>query len=797
MVISFEKCVARPSQNGKVYLLTEHLDKVADGWSQSHEGHLKVLYQLGGYSHDVGKGQYRWQQYVNNSQSKRGEGPPHAPLGSFIFAYLAQIYFQVNGINEREYFDYVARITRDIDDHHGSLQNIDEQRVPWKGMVNRKYLMEVDWNGFQIFLEKRLPVLKGALNFDVDKMLVWEKDYEEKWKSFLMKRRLLRYGDKREAARICLRSETASFIISDRTDAADVAIQEATVHTFHKAKKRLERFCTKKQEKYKKMNKLRDSIQKKVLSNYLKNSHKKIFTLALPTGYGKTIAALKLALEAGTQGIINRIVYVAPYLSILSQATDEIRNLTGLEVLQHHHLSFEENLKLEKDQILDQRKLFSLDTWKAPIITTTFHQLFIGLYPQKAQQAMRLDSLKNSFIIIDEPQIIDVKVWNTFLITLEALVEKLNAQILLISATMPPVNVLENGPERLEPENLKNLSRYVVQINREVWSQDTIVENVMKELKIVNHVGVVLNTVKDSAMVFATLKIALKKQNVKIFNLHGLMIPKHKQKIILQLKNALKNPNRKVVMVSTQMIEAGVDVSFETIFRALPILPSIIQVAGRLNRHNAGKQGKLVIFLYKRDEKVDTRRYVYKDPSARDITDAWFLRTELQEESALFQEGVAYYQELFRFNSHTAYLDKIIQAANGNWSELKSIKPFEEDYIKLAVFVPWEKLIDSKTKKWFEYFHIDSLDALYHDFYRNEVWMKGLSFVERKQFMALMQKFIVNVGQDLINRLAVENKSCPNECIYYLTDLNQYHQEMGFGEMLMRSEQELATGEFL
>lgn len=239
MVIPFQDCVARPEQNEKAYLLTNHLEKVAEGWSQYQKGHLKVLYQLGGYCHDAGKGQYSWQQYIGKAHTKRGEGPPHAPLGSFIFTYLAEAYILAAGINERDYFFHIARIARDIDDHHGTLQDIDEQQIPWNGMVTKKHLMEIDWSGFHTFIEGKISILKGYLDFDVDKMLAWEKAYKEKWKSLLTKRRLLRSGDKAKAALICLRSDTASFITSDRIDAADMTIEEADQQAFLKAQKKI------------------------------------------------------------------------------------------------------------------------------------------------------------------------------------------------------------------------------------------------------------------------------------------------------------------------------------------------------------------------------------------------------------------------------------------------------------------------------------------------------------------------------------------------------------------------------
>lgn len=790
MVVPFKDCIARPSEKdkNKINLLSNHLMNVANGWSNGKSDHHGSLFFLGGLCHDAGKAQREWQIYINNKDRKHGEGPDHSPIGSFLFAYLAHLYLRINGLKERLFFNIIVSIIRDIYDHHGDLKDIDSDKLPWHGRINSNQLLSMDLEGFKNFITDKMSVFKNDIVFEAQALLNWEKEYRDKWQRLTKIQRPITAHEKFKAADKCLRIDTASFIISDRIDASGIEYTEASVDEFKLAREKLLMSCTARATKHTKMNEMRSKVQEEVLNNYYQNTEKNIFTLSLPTGYGKTIASLKVALEACCTGEIKRIVYVAPYLSILSQATDEIAELTGLEVLQHHHLSIEEDL--------DERKLLTLETWKAPVITTTFNQLFLALFPHKAQHAMRLDSLKNSFIIIDEPQIISIEVWNIFLLMINSMTEKINAKALFVTATMPPVKYcLRSLPQKLEPF-IDWFSRYEVIIRNEViWDENDVADQVADELQSADHIGVVVNTVKDCALVYKKLKEKLSGEKVILISLHGLMLGAHKNKVI-KLVKWLINRKRKLVLISTQIIEAGVDISFQVIFRALPIIPSAVQTAGRINRNNDGILGKLIVFRFKREKKIDTRRYVYKDEYMRKVTDKWFNTAKIQLEEKFYQEAEKYFEKVFSHNTHFAYVDKIIKAANGKWKEVTNIQPFGDDYLKIAVFVPWKKMIDKKVKKLMAEFSINNLDELYNDFYKDKEWMGQLTFLERKKFMALMQKFIVNVDVKLFKKLSVINKS-QKEAIYLLSEMTKYDKNMGLAYILLETDEELGLGEFL
>lgn len=779
MVIPFDQCIARPSDGNRKYPLKAHLKNVALGWGVKGKSYQDNLFYLGGLCHDIGKAQPEWQMWAKGDKDIKR--PDHARIGSFIFIQVADKYLEVEGLNKQKYASIVIDISNDIRCHHSKLKDIavlDKKNLPWSlHTKDIKGLDSIDFDGFEEYIYEQFPKLKDRLDFNKNcrnqsRYLI--RGYLTNRDNFKEMYQL------QEATEKALRKETASFIYADRFDASGFEkVPLATSRDFKVAKINLENQCKNNKKEHIKMNKLRDKVQDMVLQNYLKNADSRIYTLFLPTGYGKTIASLKVALEACGSGKTNRIIYVAPYISILSQATSEIEKLTKMDVIEHHYLS-----TVERD--IDERKLFILDTWQNPIVTTTSNQLFRTIFPTRAQHTMKLKSLKNSFIIIDEPQIISSKVWNAFLAMIDCVTREMNAKVLFITATMPPTKYgLFTKLVKLEPDNIKWLARYDVHLeNKVIWDEEKLAIEVEKELKNVNHIAVVLNTIKDSVKVYKRLKKRLEKEEVKIINLHGLMLPGHKSKIIEEVKNITEKDAVKIVLVSTQIIEAGVDLSFNTIFRALPITPSVGQTAGRANRHDDDIKGRIIVFDFRRSGKEDTRAYVYREQNSRDITDQWFYNDKEKSrynEKDLYKEIEKYYDETFAYNEQRASLKYILDAGSGRWTSFQKLQqPFESNYEKYAVFIPKENYIDTKTKNLMEAFKVQNLKQLY-DKYKDKKWLAKLDFLSTKKFMGLLNNFIVNIDEKAFNYLLENEKVQKDSTIFLLTDLQVYNDETGLG----------------
>ena len=161
----------------------------------------------------------------------------------------------------------------------------------------------------------------------------------------------------------------------------------------------------------------------------------------------------------------------------------------------------------------------------------------------------------------------------------------------------------------------------------------------------------------------------------------------HKRARLKTIKETLSK-EQPVLAISTQVLEAGVDLSFRVLFRALPLLPSVIQAAGRCNRHGESDPGTVYLFDFQRGGSIDTRRYVYRDAVQREVTD------EILGAAAQFDESASaglirdYYRECYRRNPHQAALRKIEAAAYGHWEELAGLEPFGPEIPTCGVFVP-------------------------------------------------------------------------------------------------------------
>jgi len=183
-----------------------------------------------------------------------------------------------------------------------------------------------------------------------------------------------------------------------------------------------------------------------------------VFTLLLPTGYGKTLTGLRVALEAVRTGRCKRMVYVAPYISILSQSANVIEKATGLRVFLHHHLSIlamgdnpkkpkkvDPKKAREDGQREDHQPYDLLDTWQAPIVATTFNQLFRALFPARAQECLRIPALDGAFVFIDEPQIVNVKVWCAFLRAMAVVAGERKCQVLFCTGAVALASETSKG----------------------------------------------------------------------------------------------------------------------------------------------------------------------------------------------------------------------------------------------------------------------------------------------------------------------------------------------------------------
>lgn len=337
----------------------------------------------------------------------------------------------------------------------------------------------------------------------------------------------------------------------------------------------------------------------------------RIFTLQVPTGGGKTMASFRFALHRATAAQthpVNRIIYVLPYTSILEQNAEGIRNFLGNE-LKHLVLEHHSNLVEERDS---WRSRVLSENWDAPIVFTTSVQFLNALFAAGTKTARRMHQLGNAILIFDEIQALPIKTIHLFNNALNFLCQQANSTAVLCTATLPLLHKVDaklgaiqiQGKSEIVQDKaslFKALKRTEIinECRPDGWAYSEIADYALQLQEQHVSILIVCNT-KDSARnVFERLQST---SRVPVVHLSTNMCPAHRRHKIAQIRAQL-NPAKPepVICVSTQLIEAGVDLDFGCVIRSLAGLDSIIQAAGRCNRHGRREVGHVHVLNFKEE----------------------------------------------------------------------------------------------------------------------------------------------------------------------------------------------------
>jgi len=336
------------------------------------------------------------------------------------------------------------------------------------------------------------------------------------------------------------------------------------------------------------------------------------FSLTVPTGGGKTLSSMAFALEHAIKHNKKRIIVAIPYTSIIEQTAkvykygadtdEEIERLKAEgkflfgdhQVLEHHS-----NLDPEKESTKNRT---ASENWDAPIIVTTNVQLFESLFGNKTSVCRKLHNIVNSVIILDEAQMIPQEYFKPIISVLKGLVKYFGVTVVLMSATQPAlvgkigavpniIDGLENVIEIIDdPDSLaKDFKRVEFIIPKDLTSPKSW-EEIANELKQYEQILCIVNTRSDCRELHKLMPYGT-------IHLSGFMCGEERSEIISDIKSKLKN-NNPIKVISTQLVEAGVDIDFPVVYRAITGLDSIAQAAGRCNRENKLKDGgKVFVFV--------------------------------------------------------------------------------------------------------------------------------------------------------------------------------------------------------
>ncbi|WP_052263409.1 CRISPR-associated helicase/endonuclease Cas3 [Geobacter pickeringii] len=331
---------------------------------------------------------------------------------------------------------------------------------------------------------------------------------------------------------------------------------------------------------------------------------KGLFQLTVPTGGGKTLASLRFGLHHAAKHQMDRIIYVVPYTSIIDQNARVARSVFApLEegckqvVLEHHS-----NLTPEQDT--DESKLLA-ENWDAPIIYTTAVQFLETLFAAGTRGVRRLHQLANAVIIFDEIQTIPIRTVHLFNNAINFLVGQCGSTAMFCTATQPLLDRVEHkkGAARLSdnPQIMRDVGGLFRDLHRtkienrckdEGWTEDEVAETALEELDASGSVLIIVNKKAQARELYRRLQ----GRTEHVHHLSTSMCPAHRTAVLDKVKVCLdpQNPSP-VICISTQLIEAGVDVDFGTVIRYLSGIDSIAQAAGRCNRNGLRETGRVLI----------------------------------------------------------------------------------------------------------------------------------------------------------------------------------------------------------
>ncbi|GAC1474149.1 MAG: CRISPR-associated helicase/endonuclease Cas3 [Isosphaeraceae bacterium] len=366
-----------------------------------------------------------------------------------------------------------------------------------------------------------------------------------------------------------------------------------------------------------------------------------LYSLTVPTGGGKTLSGLAFALAHAARHGLRRIIYVAPYLSILDQNAQAIREALGLDdddlaVFEHHGLT--DPVARRGDDDLDETRREAAsrraENWDAPIVLTTNVMFFESLFSNQPRRCRKLHNVARSVILLDECQTLPPGLVAPTCSMLKALTNTLGSTVVLATATQPAFDhpsmrrdVALNDVKEIAPPLFDSLERVRVE-----WPG---LDQTMDWPEVAARMGwdrslCIVNTKRAASELFATLKGAVGKG---VFHLSTSMCPAHRMETLTEIRRRLDKGERCLV-VSTQLIEAGVDIDFPVVLRELAPLEAIIQAAGRCNSKgnlkglDGGPGGKVIVFRSHASVGEDARRYYPADPwyrAGRDVLQTAFL----------------------------------------------------------------------------------------------------------------------------------------------------------------------------
>lgn len=484
------------------------------------------------------------------------------------------------------------------------------------------------------------------------------------------------------------------------------------------------------------------------------NLNRGIYSLSVPTGTGKTLSSFSYALNHLLVNNLKRIIYVIPYTSIIEQNADVFRKIFGNIVLEHHS-----NFDFDCDN--DESSIFQLasENWDMPIIVTTNVQFFNSLYSNKVSKTRKLHNIVNSVIVFDEVQMLPIEYLKPCLYSLSELVLNYHCSILLCSATQPPFEKILSD-FKVECKSLINKNyNEVDELKRVVYNYIKIVDDeyLVSSLLNQNQALCIVNSREQAKQLFKLLSLEYQEG---VFYLTTDLCPIHRTQRIKKIKYHLKN-NYKCIVISTSLVEAGVDFDFPIVYRAIAGVDNIIQSAGRCNREGKRKRENSIVNIFKPEEK-------YAKSTPKNI-----IQKSKITELVIKEKG-------FDFNNkelielYYTYYYKIQDDKNLDIKEILAQQSCSLSNIPFKKIAKDFSLIDDNQC---------SIIIPFDSFSTSLVQEIKNGFINAKMLRKL-HKYSVNVRKWKLDQLLKMHAVKDYEGILILDDVNKYNENLGLGNAL-------------
>jgi CRISPR-associated endonuclease/helicase Cas3 len=544
-----------------------------------------------------------------------------------------------------------------------------------------------------------------------------------------------------------------------------------------------------------------NSLRKKLFT-YIKENidnvdfNDNLFLMNLPTGLGKTLLNFYFSINLKKKIKENynydpKIIYCLPFISIIDQVDHILRNIFNLNKIQsylylsNHYLSSREySLNLldvnnyDKSEFIEEEKIREYilvsellsENWNSHIVLTTFVRFFESFSDNQISSIMRFHNLVSSIIILDEIQNIPHKYYKFLDKIFKALAYYFNTYFILSTATAPIFldnykSILDNLDVTKEFKllNRVNISVKINSENNNIKDLANYIQEIINK-ESVKKLLVVLNTIGSAKELYKNLINKLENKNVKLYFLSSHVVPKERLRRIKEIKNY--KDNEVLIVISTQIIEAGVDLDFDYSIRDLAPLDSIIQVAGRTNRNYTKNTSTLDVFLLKNDISKFYCYYIYDQIILENTKDILLKNQSIPESnfSYIFEQYKNKLKQAINNEISNRILNNIVYL---NFENVSYNKLIEKNYKEYSIFVE----LDSEAKKIWEKYTTILNSKKYHNYLQIK---QELIKIKNDLF-----SYVINVSK------TYSEKNLPPKVNNFLyisyEDLNKYYDlETGF-----------------